>query len=44
LRIEAYFPTYPHHKHNGVEDNVVASPAPDLAQVLSEIEKLVQLP
>jgi hypothetical protein len=37
-------PTHPHHKHNGVEDNIVASPAPDLAQVLSEIEKLVQLP
>lgn len=37
-------PTYPHHKHDGREDNVIASPAPDLATVLSEIETLVQLP
>lgn len=37
-------PTYPHHKHEGSEDNVVASPAPDLVAVLSQIETLVQLP
>ena len=37
-------PTYPHHKHDGREDNVIASPAPDLATLLSEIETLVQLP
>ena len=37
-------PTYPHHKHEGQEENVVASPAPDLATVLNEIEALVQLP
>jgi hypothetical protein len=37
-------PTSPHHKHDGREDNVVASPAPDLATVLNEIETLVQLP
>lgn len=36
--------TYPYHKHAGRENNVVASPAPDLAAVLSEIEALVQLP
>jgi hypothetical protein len=36
-------PTYPHHKHEGSEGNVVASPAPDLAAVLSQIEALVQL-
>jgi hypothetical protein len=36
-------PTYPHHKHEGSEDNVVASPAPDLVAVLGEIETLVQL-
>jgi hypothetical protein len=36
--------TYPHHKHEGSEDKVVASFAPDLAQVLDEIEALVQLP
>ena len=37
-------PTYPHHKHEGSADNVVASPAPDLVAVLSEIAALVQLP
>lgn len=36
-------PTYPHHKHEGSEQHVVASPAPDLAAVLSEIEILVEL-
>ena len=35
--------TYPHHKHNGCEGSVAASPAPDLTAVLSEIEGLVQL-
>ena len=37
-------PTYPHHKHQGTENNVVASSAPDLAAILAEIEPLVQLP
>jgi hypothetical protein len=37
-------PTYPHHKHEGHENNVVASPAPDLRAVLDEIEGFVQLP
>ncbi len=37
-------PTYPHHKHEGSEQHVVASSAPDLAAVLSEIETLVELP
>jgi hypothetical protein len=37
-------PTHPHHKHDGSEDNVVASPAPDLAAVLKEIEALLPLP
>jgi len=36
--------TYPHHKHNGGEDNVVPSAGPDLFQVLKEIEYLVKLP
>ncbi len=31
-------PTYPHHKHDGSEHNVIASFPPDLATVLSEIE------
>jgi hypothetical protein len=35
--------TYPHHKHEGSEHNIVASPAPDLADVLSEIQTLVEL-
>jgi hypothetical protein len=29
--------TYPHHKHQGSEDNVLACEAPDLATVLIEI-------
>ena len=36
--------TYPHHKHEGSEDNIVLSEAPDLAIVLKEIESLIQLP
>ena len=36
--------TYPHHKHDGDEDRVISSAAPDLASVLKEIELLVQLP
>jgi hypothetical protein len=37
-------PTYPHHKHEGSEENVIASSAPTLADVLQEIELLVELP
>ncbi len=33
-------PTFPHHKHDGREDNVVSSDAPFLADVLKEIEKI----
>jgi hypothetical protein len=36
-------PTYPHHKHVGREDVVVASRAPSLQQVLDEIVMLVEL-
>ena len=36
--------TFPHHKHEGSENNVVSSSAPVLADVLDEIEDLVQLP
>lgn len=39
-----YLPTYPHHKHEGSEEHVIASTAPELADILSEIELLVQLP
>ena len=37
-------PTYPGHKHEGREDNVVPSISPDLAYVLQEIESILQLP
>lgn len=37
-------PTYPHHKHQDCEDNVIPSTAPDLASVLDEIDSLVKLP
>ena len=36
--------TYPHHKHDEGEKNVIPSAAPDLAAILQEIESLVQLP
>lgn len=37
-------PTYPHHKHDGSEHNVLASDAPDLNIILEEIEMKVELP
>ncbi len=36
--------TYPHHKHEGSEEHVVASSALDPTAVLSEVEGVVQLP
>ncbi len=36
------FPNYPHHKHEGSEDNIVPSNAPMLADVLKEIERLLE--
>jgi len=36
--------TYPDHKHDGSEDRVIPSAAPDLAAVLQKIESLVELP
>ena len=36
--------TFPHHKHLGDADQVVASPAPALQDVLTEIEALLQPP
>lgn len=36
--------SYPHHKHEGTEENVVPSSAPDLTAVLDEVEMLTQLP
>ncbi|MBN1889364.1 MAG: hypothetical protein JW850_15320 [Thermoflexales bacterium] len=35
--------TFPHHKHAGDEANVLLSPAPVLADVLIEIENLVDI-
>jgi len=35
------FPTFPHHKHEGGEPHVVAASAPDLQQVLAEIQRLI---
>ena len=35
--------TYPHHKHEGSKDNIVSSASLDLANVLKEIELLVNL-
>jgi len=32
--------TFPHHKHDGSEDNVVTSDAPFLNDVLKEVEKI----
>ena len=37
-------PTYPHHKHDGSEENVLSSSAPDLEAVLDEIQGLIELP
>lgn len=38
------FPTYPHHKHDSSEKNVLSSSAPDLAAVLDEIQGLIVIP
>jgi hypothetical protein len=37
-------PTYPHHKHEGSDEYILPSAAPDLAAILGEVERLVQLP
>ncbi len=36
--------TYPHHKHDGSEENVIAAEPQSLATVLAEIKRLVKLP
>ncbi len=36
-------PNSPHHKHDGDEDAVVPSSAPDLSAVLREIETLLPI-
>ena len=35
--------TYPHHKHEGSEKNVIASNSPTLPEVFQEIELLVKI-
>jgi len=34
-------PTFPHHKHDKSEDNVIKSDAPFLAEVLNEVEEIL---
>ncbi|MHC5938999.1 toxin-antitoxin system TumE family protein [Nostoc sp.] len=34
-------PTFPHHKHDGSEGNIVKSDAPFLTEILKEIEKIL---
>ncbi len=36
--------SYPHHKHEGSEDSILPATAPDLSNILHEIELLIQLP
>ncbi len=36
--------TYLHHKHDGSEENVIASPGPDLAEVIAKIQQIVMIP
>lgn len=35
-------PTYPHHKHDGSEENVIISPAPILLEVLQEVTASIE--
>jgi len=37
----AGLPTFPHHKHQDDETHVIAAPAPDLKQVLVEIQRFI---
>jgi hypothetical protein len=39
---ELHLPSFPHHKHEGSEDNIIASNAPSLAEVLQEIEGILE--
>ena len=36
--------SYPHHKHDGSENNIGMSSAPTLSDVLTEIQRIVDLP
>lgn len=35
-------PNYPHHKHEGSQDNIISFNAPTLAEVLEEIEGMLE--
>lgn len=35
--------TFPHHKHDGREENIISSQAPDLRRVLDEVETAINL-
>ncbi|NEP04865.1 MAG: hypothetical protein F6K25_04340 [Okeania sp. SIO2G4] len=35
-------PNFPHHKHEGIQDNVISSNAPTLVEVLEEIDNLLK--
>ncbi|MFC1867614.1 DUF6516 family protein [Thermodesulfobacteriota bacterium] len=37
-------PTYPHHKHDGSEENVLSARAMDLGEILQEIASIVKIP
>jgi hypothetical protein len=37
-------PSFPHHKHEGSEANVVAASSPDLQIILTEIQGLITIP
>lgn len=34
--------TYPHHKHDGSQENIVAAEPPDLEMILNEIEEMLE--
>jgi len=36
-----HLPNYPHHKHDGSQDNIISSDAPILVDVLQEIERML---
>ncbi|WP_293088902.1 DUF6516 family protein, partial [Okeania sp. SIO3B5] len=35
-------PNFPHHKHEGSQENVISSNAPNLVDVLQEIENILR--
>ncbi|MDY6804365.1 MAG: DUF6516 family protein [Cyanobacteriota bacterium] len=39
---ELNLPTFPHHKHEGREDNILSSNAPTFAEILEEIQRMLE--